>query len=124
MAPTVIASGARAGDTEHASAPSLPAATTYVKPDATERWIAASIAAEGPPEMLMELAYRLATEDSPLIEKIRSEVIVAIMPVADHDGRDRSIDWYYSQGMIKEKLDAASLVDKRFAIFAPAVASK
>lgn len=36
----------------------------------------------------------------------------------------RSIDWYYSQGMIKEKLDAASLVDKRFAIFAPAVASK
>jgi hypothetical protein len=48
----------------------------------------------GPPEMLMELAYRLATEDSPLIQKIRSEVIVAIMPVADPDGRDRSIDWY------------------------------
>ncbi len=48
----------------------------------------------GPPEMLMELAYRLVTEDSPLIQKIRSEVIVAIMPVADPDGRDRSIDWY------------------------------
>ncbi len=48
----------------------------------------------GPPEMLMELAYRLATEDSPLIQKIRDNVIVAIMPVADPDGRDRSIDWY------------------------------
>jgi hypothetical protein len=48
----------------------------------------------GPPEMLMELAYRLATEDSPLIEKIRSQVVVAIYPVADPDGRDRNIDWY------------------------------
>ena len=48
----------------------------------------------GPPEMLMELAYRLATEDSPLIQKIRSEVVVAILPVADPDGRDRNIDWY------------------------------
>ena len=48
----------------------------------------------GPPEMLMELTYRLATEDSPLIKKIRDEVVVAIMPVADPDGRDRSIDWY------------------------------
>jgi hypothetical protein len=48
----------------------------------------------GPPEMLMELAYRLATEESPLIQKIRDQVIVAIMPVADPDGRDRSIDWY------------------------------
>jgi hypothetical protein len=48
----------------------------------------------GPPEMLMELAYRLATEESLLIQKIRAEVVVAIMPVADPDGRDRSIDWY------------------------------
>jgi Zinc carboxypeptidase len=53
----------------------------------------------GPPEMLMELAYRLATEDSPLIQKIRSEVIVAIMPVADPDGRDRSIDWYFAHNV-------------------------
>ncbi len=48
----------------------------------------------GPPEMLMELAYRLATEDTPLIQKIRSEMVVAIYPVADPDGRDRNIDWY------------------------------
>ncbi len=48
----------------------------------------------GPPEMLMELAYRITVEDSDLIKKIRDNVIVAIMPVADPDGRDRSIDWY------------------------------
>jgi hypothetical protein len=53
----------------------------------------------GPPEMLMELAYRLATEDSPLIQSIRANVIVAIMPVADPDGRDRSIDWYYAHNV-------------------------
>ena len=49
----------------------------------------------GPPEMLMELAYRLATEDSPLIRQIRSNVIVSITPVAEPDGRDRYVDWYY-----------------------------
>ena len=43
----------------------------------------------------MELAYRLVTEDSALIDSIRKNVIVAIMPVADPDGRDRSIDWYF-----------------------------
>jgi hypothetical protein len=49
----------------------------------------------GPPEMLMELAYRLATEDSPLVKRIRDNVIVSITPVAEPDGRDRYIDWYY-----------------------------
>jgi hypothetical protein len=49
----------------------------------------------GPPEMLMELAYRLAVEESPLIRRIRDRVIVAILPVAEPDGRDRYVDWYY-----------------------------
>lgn len=49
----------------------------------------------GPPEMLMELAYRLAVEDSPLIRQIRDNVIVSITPVAEPDGRDRYVDWYY-----------------------------
>jgi hypothetical protein len=53
----------------------------------------------GPPEMLMELAYRLITEDSPLVQSIRANVIVAIMPVADPDGRDRSIDWYFAHNV-------------------------
>jgi hypothetical protein len=49
----------------------------------------------GPSEMLMELAYRLAVETSPLINQIRDNVIVAITPAADADGRDRYVDWYY-----------------------------
>jgi hypothetical protein len=53
----------------------------------------------GPPEMLMELAYRLVTEDSPLIKQIRDNVIVSLTPVADPDGRDRNVDWYYKYGI-------------------------
>ncbi|HEX6463982.1 MAG TPA: M14 family zinc carboxypeptidase [Vicinamibacterales bacterium] len=49
----------------------------------------------GPSEMLMELAYRLATETSPLITQIRNNVYVSITPVADPDGRDRNVDWFY-----------------------------
>ncbi|MBV8897152.1 MAG: hypothetical protein JO051_11620 [Acidobacteriaceae bacterium] len=49
----------------------------------------------GPPEMLMELAYRLATEDTPIVQSIREHVIVGIYPAADPDGRDRYTDWYY-----------------------------
>jgi len=49
----------------------------------------------GPPEMLMELTYRLAVEDSPIINTIRDNVIVTITPVAEPDGRDRYVDWYY-----------------------------
>ena len=49
----------------------------------------------GPPEMLMELAYRLAVEDGPLFDRIRDELIVALIPAAEPDGRDRYVDWYY-----------------------------
>jgi hypothetical protein len=49
----------------------------------------------GPSEMLMELAYRLATETSPLIKQIRDNVYVSVTPVADPDGRDRNVDWFY-----------------------------
>jgi hypothetical protein len=49
----------------------------------------------GPSEMLMELTYRLATETSPLIKQIRENVIVSVTPVADPDGRDRNVDWFY-----------------------------
>ncbi|HET7619815.1 MAG TPA: M14 family zinc carboxypeptidase [Vicinamibacterales bacterium] len=48
----------------------------------------------GPPEMLMELAYRIAVEDSPVINQIRDNVIVTITPAAEPDGRDRYVDWY------------------------------
>jgi Zinc carboxypeptidase len=49
----------------------------------------------GPPEMMMELVYRIATETSPFISMIRDNVIVSVTPVADADGRDRNIDLFY-----------------------------
>lgn len=49
----------------------------------------------GPPEMLMELVYRLAVGESSLIRSIREHVIVSVSPVVEPDGRDRYVDWYY-----------------------------
>jgi len=48
----------------------------------------------GSPEMLMELAYRLAVEDTPHIRAIRDSVITLITPVTEVDGRDRMVDIY------------------------------
>ena len=48
----------------------------------------------GAPTALMELAYRLAVDDSPYIKFIRSHVIVLITPVVEVDGRDRMVDVY------------------------------
>lgn len=49
----------------------------------------------GAPEMLMELVYRLAVESSPFVTEIRDNVYVSVTPVADADGRDRVVDWFY-----------------------------
>ncbi len=48
----------------------------------------------GSPEMLMELAYRLAVEETPFIQEIRKNLIVLITPVVEVDGRDRQVDLY------------------------------
>ena len=48
----------------------------------------------GSPEMVMELAYRLAVGESPLVQNIRSHLIVALSPVTEPDGRDRVVDVY------------------------------
>lgn len=48
----------------------------------------------GSPTALMELAYRLAVDDSPYIRDIRRKVIVLITPVVETDGRDRMVDLY------------------------------
>ena len=48
----------------------------------------------GSPEMLMEMAYRLAVEDTPLIQAIRKNVIVMITPTLEVDGRDTMVDLY------------------------------
>ncbi|MEO8595652.1 MAG: M14 family zinc carboxypeptidase [Candidatus Solibacter sp.] len=56
----------------------------------------------GPPEMLMELAYRLAVEDSPLYDSIRKNVIVMLNASSEPDGRDRYSDWYYKYKLTEE----------------------
>ena len=48
----------------------------------------------GAPTALMELAYRLAVDDSPYIKQIRSHQITLITPVVEVDGRDRMVDIY------------------------------
>src|SRR5262245_47534697 len=48
----------------------------------------------GSPEMLMELAYRLAVEETPFIQQIRKNAIVMITPTLEVDGRDMQVDLY------------------------------
>ena len=48
----------------------------------------------GSPEMVMEMAYRLAVSDAPMIRQIRDDVVVFIVPVAEPDGRDRVVQWH------------------------------
>jgi len=48
----------------------------------------------GAPEMLMELAYRLAVCESPFIQTIRKNLIVMITPLVEVDGHDRQVDLY------------------------------
>jgi hypothetical protein len=48
----------------------------------------------GSPEMLMELAYRLAVDESEFFQTIRKNTVVMITPVLEVDGRDRYVDTY------------------------------
>jgi hypothetical protein len=48
----------------------------------------------GSPSALMELAYRLAVDESPYVKHIRDNVITLITPVVEVDGRDRMVDLY------------------------------
>ncbi|MEX2122619.1 MAG: M14 family zinc carboxypeptidase [Woeseia sp.] len=49
----------------------------------------------GSGEMCMELAYRLAVSEQPMIKAIRENVLVLINPVSEPDGRDKVTDWFY-----------------------------
>src|SRR5690348_1817108 len=57
-------------------------------------WLTGTIHAPetGSPEMLMELLYRLAVEETPFVQKIRNNVITLITPATEVDGRDRIVD--------------------------------
>src|SRR2546421_9798018 len=48
----------------------------------------------GAPTALMELAYRLAVDESPYVRNIRDNLITLITPVVETDGRDRMVDIY------------------------------
>jgi len=48
----------------------------------------------GSPEMLMEMAYRLAVDESAHSRAIRANVITLITPVLEVDGRDHVVDTY------------------------------
>ncbi|HEY5839085.1 MAG TPA: M14 family zinc carboxypeptidase [Pyrinomonadaceae bacterium] len=48
----------------------------------------------GSPTALMELAYRLAVDESPYIKAIRDGMVTLITPVVEVDGRDRMVDVY------------------------------
>jgi hypothetical protein len=49
----------------------------------------------GGPEMLLELAFRLAVEETPFIQNIRNNIITLITPVLEVDGREKMVDTYY-----------------------------
>ena len=46
----------------------------------------------GSPEMLTELAFRLAVEESPFIQTIRNNSIVVMTPSTEVDGREKVVD--------------------------------
>jgi hypothetical protein len=51
----------------------------------------------GGPEMLMELAYRLVVDNSPMYQDIRKNVITMMTPVIEVDGREKIVDNCYMQ---------------------------
>ena len=61
----------------------------------------------GSTEAMLELAYRLAVSEQPMIRRIRERVIVLINPISNPDGRDKMVDWFYRY--LKGKTDRAAL---------------
>ena len=49
----------------------------------------------GSTEAMLELAYRLAVSEQPMIQRIRRELVVLINPVSSPDGRDKDVEWFY-----------------------------
>ncbi|HZF67797.1 MAG TPA: M14 family zinc carboxypeptidase [Gemmatirosa sp.] len=59
-------------------------------------WLTGSIHSPevGSPEMLMELAYRLAVDEGETARAIRANVVTLVTPILEVDGRDRVVDLY------------------------------
>ncbi len=61
----------------------------------------------GSTESMLELAYRLAVSEQPMIRRIRENTVVLINPILNADGRDKVVDWFYRY--LKGKTDPATL---------------
>jgi hypothetical protein len=61
----------------------------------------------GSTEAMVELAYRLAVSEQPMIQRIRQQLIVLINPISNPDGRDKMVDWFYRY--LKGKTDRNTL---------------
>ena len=61
----------------------------------------------GSTEAMLELAYRLAVSEQPMIRRIRERVVVLINPISNPDGRDKMVDWFYRY--LKGKTDRNTL---------------
>ncbi len=61
----------------------------------------------GSTEVTLELAYRLAVSEVPMIRRIRENLVVLINPISNPDGRDKVVDWFYRY--LKGKTDFATL---------------
>ena len=56
---------------------------------------------------MLELAYRLAVSEQPMIQRIREQLVVLINPISNPDGRDKMVDWFYRY--LKGKTDRNTL---------------
>lgn len=56
---------------------------------------------------MLELAYRPAVSEQPMIRRIREKLVVLINPVANPDGRDKQVEWFYRY--LKGRTDQAML---------------
>lgn len=46
-------------------------------------------------ETSLELAYRMAVAEHPMVERILDDVVLFLVPLVDPDGHDRMVDWYH-----------------------------
>jgi hypothetical protein len=61
----------------------------------------------GSTESVLELAYRLAVSEQPMIQRMRENLVVLINPVSNPDGRDKVVEWFYR--FLKGKTDRNTL---------------
>jgi len=68
-------------------------------------WITGGLHSQecGSPEMMMELAYRLAVEDTDACRAIRKNLVVLMTPILEVDGWDRAVDAYLYKKDNKDK---------------------